>query len=512
MALETTDTNRLYIGTATGTTALLNSAVKVYDKVSDLMNDSGQHTATDSQYKPQLGDVAFVKKANDNETSLNALVMYNGTTWIQINTPYNDEGIRNLITAATNTANAAMPKAGGTFTGVVLGQTPDKNSGNAKALVTKEYVDAAVTGLEIGAYATKEYVDQEVGEATQAANIANTAAGNAQTTANTAKEIAERAEGKANANTTTIGDLGNKATNVVSYIDAVKITADAAAIKSEVNKQVNGLDTKIANTNTALNGVKETAEAAMPKTGGNFTGDILTKNGVAIATVNDVTTAKTELIGGATSQTLKAIEEAHATDMGNINSQIAAIKGNVDSLANVMNFIGVSLTDPLGEDGPTFANTELSDYTAEIGDVILFEQEEYVYDGSEWVKFGAASADTAAIEALEKRIKANEANIASNDNDIADLKTADGNINSRINGVEATANAAAKDADFQAYVTSNNAALKEVADKVNDESTGLAKTYELASNAATQTALANEVTAREKANDEIIAQLTWGSF
>lgn len=506
----TTDTNRLYIGTAKGTTALLNSAVKVYDKVSDLMNDSREHTATDSQYKPQLGDVAFVQKANDNETSLNALVMYNGTTWVQINTPYNDEGIRNLITAATNTANAAMPKAGGTFTGIVLGQTPDKNSGNAKALVTKEYVDAAVTGLEIGDYATKKYVDQEVGKATQAANIANTAAGNAQSIANSAKTIAERAEGKADANAKTIGTLGEKAADVVSYIDAVKATADAAAVKSVVDGQIGGLDTKITNTNTVLNGVKETAEAAMPKAGGNFTGDTLTKKGVAIATTEDVEAAKTALVGGATSKTLKAIEDAHATDMGNINSQIAEIKGNMDSLANVMNFIGVSLTDPLGENGPTFTN--LDNYEAEIGDVILFDQEEYVYDGSKWVKFGAASADTAAIAALEARIKANEDNIVLNDKDIADLQKADANINSRINGVEATANAAAKNSDFQNYVTTNNAALKEVADKVNHETTGLAKTYDLASKAATQTALTNEVTARENAVKEVVDQLTWGSF
>ena len=497
----TTDTHRLYIGVDDTHTALLNSAVKVYATIADLQNDK--------QYLPVKGDIAYIESDNNN-SFLNALVMYNGTAWIQINTPFDDTEVKELITAATNAANAAqatakaaMPKTGGTFTGEVLGVTPNKTSGNAKALTTKEYVDEAVSGLTGGVYATKKYVDGEVGKATAAA-------GNAQSTANTAKTTAERAEGKADANAKTIGTLGEKAADVVSYIDAVKATADAAAVKSVVDGQIGGLDTKITNTNTVLNGVKETAEAAMPKAGGNFTGDTLTKKGVAIATTEDVEAAKTALVGGATSKTLKAIEDAHATDMGNINSQIAEIKGNMDSLANVMNFIGVSSTDPLGENGPTFTN--LDNYEAEIGDVILFEQEEYVYDGSKWVKFGAASADTAAIAALEARIKANEDNIVLNDKDIADLQKADANINSKINGVEATANAAAKNSDFQNYVTTNNAALKEVADKVNHETTGLAETYDLASKAATQTALTNEVTARENAVKEVVDQLTWGSF
>lgn len=500
----TTDTHRLYIGVDDTHTALLNSAVKVYATIADLQNDK--------QYLPTKGDIAYIENDNNNNF-LNALVMYSGTAWVQINTPFDDTEVKGLITAATNaasaaqaTANAAMPKAGGTFSGEVLGVTPDKTSGNAKALTTKEYVDEAVSGLTGGIYATKEYVDIEVGKA-------NTAAGNAQSTANTANTTANRAEGKADANATLIGTLNSEnttATTVVGYIDEVKAIADDAAVKETVDNQIAGLDKKITNTNSTLEDVKATAEAAMPKTGGNFTGNTLTKQGVAIATVEDVATAKTELIGGATNTTLKAIEDAHATDMGNINSQIAEIKGNMDSLANVMNFIGVSSSDPLGEDGPTF--DDLNDYEPEIGDVILFDQEEYVYDGSKWVKFGAASADTAAIAALEARIKANEDNIASNDQDILALQGADGTINSRIDAVEATANAAAKNTDFQGYVTSNDAALKEVADKVNHETTGLVATYTLASNAATQTALTNEVTARETAVNEIVAQLTWGSF
>lgn len=508
----TTDTHRLYIGVDDTHTALLNSAVRVYATIAALQNDK--------QYLPVKGDIAYIENDNNNNL-LNALVMYNGTAWIQINTPFDDSEVKGLITAATNaanaaqaTANAAMPKAGGTFEGAVFGVTPDKTNGNAKALVTKEYVDNAVTGLEIGTYATTEYVNTEVGKAIGAA-------ANAQSTANTANATAERAEGKADANAKTIGTLGEKAADVVSYIDTVKATADAAAVKSVVDGQISGLDTKIGNTNSALEGVKTTADNAMPKAGGESFGAAvsyaegvtptdnahLTTKSYVDGAVND---AKTELIGGATKTTLKAIEDAHTTDIGNINSQIAEIKGNMDSLANVMNFIGVSLTDPLSENGPTFTN--LDNYEAEIGDVILFDQEEYVYDGSKWVKFGAASADTAAIAALENRIKTNEDNIGLNDKDIADLQAADATINSNIEAVSKVANAAAKQSDFTTYVTNNDAALKVVADKVNHETTGLAKTYDLASKAATQTALTNEVTARENAVKEVVDQLTWGSF
>lgn len=516
----TTDTHKLFIGLDDGKTALLNSAIKVYDLLSDLK--------ADSQYKPAKGDMAYIENymaevevdgvVSEVKKPLNALVLnIDGTAagWTQIN--YSDAEVRSLIaanaTAIANTnaiAETAMPKAGGTFTNEVLGVTPDKENGNAKALVTKEYVDNAVTGLEIGAYATTEYVNGKVSELD--GKIATT-----DTKATNAGSLAAQADGKADVNAATIGALDKETmgATVVEYIGKVKATADAAAVKTVVDDQISGLDTKIGNVDSKADGIAEDlaelTEAAMPKAGGNFTGDVTIK-GVTAATTADVATAKAEVIGeGATLTTLKAIEDKHAADLATISSKFDTIQGNVDSLANVMTFVGVTAEEIT--DTTTTVTIDDKTYTPDTGDVVIDKNgEEFVWDGSKWNQFGSASATTAMIAALEQSISDNADAIDANAGEIEKLIAADVTINSRIDSVSGIANAAATKAEFDGYVASNDAALKVVADKVNHETTGLAATYTLASNAATQTALSNEVTARENAINEIVDQLTWGSF
>jgi hypothetical protein len=213
-----------------------------------------------------------------------------------------------------------MPKAGGQSFAAAVSYAEGVAPTDNQHLATKKYVDSAVAGLTGGLYATKEYVDQQDG-------ILDGKITNAQNTANTANATADRAEGKADTNAQLIGSLGSKGTTVVGYIDSVKEIADKAAVAEIVNGQINGLDTKITNTNTALEGVKGTAEAAMPKAGGAFTGAV---SGIAPTENAHLTTksyvdgaiggAKTELIGGATNKTLKAIEDAHAADKATIDS------------------------------------------------------------------------------------------------------------------------------------------------------------------------------------------------
>lgn len=507
----TTDTHKLFIGLDNGKTALLNSAIKVYDLLSDLK--------ADSQYKPAKGDVSYIENYMDGETKkpLNALVLnIDGTAngWTQIN--YSDAEVRQLIaanaTAAANAqakADAAMPKTGGTFTGEVLGVTPDKTSGNAKALTTKEYVDEAVSGLTGGVYVTKDYVDGQVQTLDGKITTVDTKATNA-------GSLAATADGKADANAATIGTLDKTSMGdtVIEYIGKVKETADKAAVAETVNGQIQGLEASIGTVDGKVDGViddlEELDSATVKATNGVFTNTPKVGN-IAIATVTDVATAKTEIIDGATLTTLKAIENKHAQDLVTINSKFDAIQGNVDSLANVMTFVGVAAEAII--DTTTTVTINSKTYTPDMGDVVIDKNgEEFVWDGSKWNQFGSASATTAMIAALEKSISDNADAIDENAGDIADLVQADATINSRIDGVEATANAAATNEAFQGYVTSNNAALRVVADKVNHTTTGLAATYTLASNAATQTALSNEVTARENAVNEIVAQLTWGSF
>ena len=514
----TTDTHKLFVGLDNNKTALLNSAIKVYDLASDLK--------ADSQYLPAKGDMAYIENYTETvvvdgvptevKKPLNALVLnMDGTAdgWTQIN--YSDAEVRQLIAKnATDIANtktiaeAAMPKTGGEFSEKVTYAAGIKIE-NDQDLTTKAYVDAAVTGLAIGEYVkTSDYnADKLVLEG----KIAT-----ADTKATNAGNLADQADKKAEANTATIGalDKDEMGATVVEYIGKVKDTAEAAAVKTVVDGQIEALTKSIGNVDSKADGIAsdlaDLDAATVKATNGVFTNTPKVGD-VAVATVTDVANAKTEVIGGATLTTLKAIEDKHAQDLVTINSKFDAIQGNVDSLANVMTFVGV--TAEAITDTTTTVTINNETYTPDDGDVVIDKNgEEFVWDGSKWNQFGSASATTAMIAALEQSISDNADAIDINAGEIEKLKAADVTITSRIDAVSGIANAAATNEAFQSYVISNDAALKVVADKVNHETTGLAATHTLASNAATQTALSTEVTARENAINEIVAQLTWGSF
>ena len=61
-----------------------------------------------------------------------------------------------------------------------------------------------------------------------------------------------------------------------------------------------------------------------------------------------------------------------------------------------MNFVGAK--DAVPEDNTGY----------ESGDVIIVDDQEYVFDGSAWQAFGDASVNGALISALDKRVEANE--------------------------------------------------------------------------------------------------------
>lgn len=405
------------------------------------------------------------------------------------------------LTTVSSTASAAMPKAGGEFTGKVNLKDDITITENTQ-LVTKAYVDDKVAGVGIGNYYTKSDIDGKVtaieGKIT-----------NAQSAAEAAQGAAEAAQATANANAAHIGTIPEGAKSLQEQITAVKGTADKAAVKTEVNEAISGINNQITTINSNIEAVETTANAAMPKAGGNFTGDVTIKN-VAIATATDISTAKTALIGtGGKATTIQGLEKTVDTKFTAIDSSLEAIKGKTDSLSTVMNFVGVSTTDPTSETGATVNGVA---YTPDLGDVIIYNTEEYVYDGTKWEKFGAATADTAAIAAMQKAIKANEDAIKSNDSDIEALQQADTTLDTAIKAAQATADAAAVKTEVDTAINGLNTKVAKLETDVNNKTTGLAATYTLASAAATKTALSAEVTARENAVTTLTDQLTWGSF
>lgn len=99
------------------------------------------------------------------------------------------------------------------------------------------------------------------------------------------------------------------------------------------------------------------------------------------------------------------IARATAAEQAN-KALIDTLTEQIGNVSNIMNFVGVSSTNPItvGEtlgvvtiDGSVYNDPK-------DGDVIIYGEKEYVYSNSVWVEFGDATGNAAAITALEKAV------------------------------------------------------------------------------------------------------------
>lgn len=129
--------------------------------------------------------------------------------------------------------------------------------------------------------------------------------------------------------------------------------------------------------NKAASNAQATANAAMPKAGGEFTGAVSVPAPTADAHAArkvDVSNAQTAAATDATTKANKALADAKAyTD-----TKTAGLTG-------AMHFVGTSTTDPTGTTGPTVDGKA---YTGKSGDVVLWGKKEFVYNGTEWKLLG----------------------------------------------------------------------------------------------------------------------------
>ena len=95
------------------------------------------------------------------------------------------------------------------------------------------------------------------------------------------------------------------------------------------------------------------------------------------------------------------IARATAAEAANAKS-IADLTAANDNVSNIMNFRGVVTVTEAGFEEDIKTITDPKD-----GDVIIYGEQEYVYNGG-WVLFGDASGNAAAITALTARVEANE--------------------------------------------------------------------------------------------------------
>lgn len=114
--------------------------------------------------------------------------------------------------------------------------------------------------------------------------------------------------------------------------------------------------------NKAASNAQTTADAAMPKAGGTFTGQV----------------------------TLPAPSGANnAARKTDVDTALQNAKDYTDTktagLTGAMHFVGTSTTDPTSTTGPTVDGQA---YSGKSGDVVLWNKKEFVYDGTKWTELG----------------------------------------------------------------------------------------------------------------------------
>ena len=110
----------------------------------------------------------------------------------------------------------------------------------------------------------------------------------------------------------------------------------------------------------------------------------------------------------------------------------------IDAKVYVMNFIGTSTTDPVGESGATVEGHE----TFEAGDVCLFGNKEYVYNKatSTWVELGDEGSHLTKTEAESTYLKKTDASTTyATKNELSSAQTTlQGNIDKKANQTDLT--------------------------------------------------------------------------
>lgn len=196
------------------------------------------------------------------------------------------------------------------------------------------------------------------------------------------------------------------------YVDALKGTsADAATAIT-----VYGAIAKAAAAGTAASNAQTTANNALPKAGGTMTGFITlhaapTSN-LHAATKKYVDDAKSSAIStvrGASGDASSAATVAGAkkyTDekVAVVSTALGTLEGKIGNLSNIMNFLGTTTTALSNGSTTAKITIDSKEVTADKGDVVVYGNKEFVFDGSKWAEIGDVSAQATAITNLQNTV------------------------------------------------------------------------------------------------------------
>ena len=163
-------------------------------------------------------------------------------------------------------------------------------------------------------------------------------------------------------------------------------------------------------------------------------------------TVSNVNNKFDALKDGSTS-TLKSldgkIEALESADEG-IIARITPIEAVIGGVTGAMHFIGISTTNPITVGNTagkvTIDGKEVTTFTN--GDVVIYDNKEYVYNGSSWAELGDTTQEAQRIGALEEEINGKtgvaglKERMTAAEDDIDDLQSADEALSGRLDALE----------------------------------------------------------------------------
>ena len=268
--------------------------------------------------------------------------------------------------------------------------------------------------------------ESDAATAQSKADKAESDAATAQGTANTAKGLAE----------TNKNDISALTGRVKTIEDTYATDAEVAAIQSTLEGKITDASNLAQQGVTNAAAAQGTADSALSKATTNATNiDSLTKtvgNKVDTSTytakigelesdIGTNATGVTEAKAAAKAAQDKADENAGLIE--GHDTRISGLEDKLQNVANAMDFIGVSTTDPdtgiVTINGVIISGNEDEKLnTANAGDVVIFGDKEFVYDGSDWVEFGDATGNASAIRTLQQDLDAAEGAITTLQTDL----------------------------------------------------------------------------------------------
>lgn len=196
------------------------------------------------------------------------------------------------------------------------------------------------------------------------------------------------------------------------YVDALKGTsADAATAIT-----VYGAIAKAAAAGTAASNAQTTANNALPKAGGTMTGFITlhkaptsnmhaaTKKYVDDAKSSAVSTVQGTSSDASTAATVAGAKKYTDEKVAVVSTALGTLEGKIGNLSNIMNFLGTTTTALSNGSTASKITIDSKEVTAVKGDVAVYGNKEFVFDGSKWAEIGDVSAQATAITNLQNTV------------------------------------------------------------------------------------------------------------